>query len=92
MTTFEKRTDLPEAPPDNDGVPSEATEPRTVEVLHIAGAWQVRVPDDGGPISFETLAEAQRIGRHWAVENPPSELIVRDAYHRVVIRKTFPGG
>ena len=63
-----------------------------VHVRHDArGAWEVVLP--GAPracrIGCETLAEAERVGCRWASAHPPSELIVHDAYHRVVLRRSF---
>jgi len=65
-----------------------------VEVLHhntAAGAWEVSIAE-GGPVPFETLAEAERIAFRWAMQNRPSELIVHDAYNRVVLRKQYASG
>jgi len=52
-----------------------------------AGAWEVLLP--GRPRRCETFAEAERVAYRWASSHPPSELIVKDAYHRVVVRRSF---
>jgi len=51
--------------------------------------WEVLLPGETEWITCETLSAAKRIASGWAQANPPSELIVRDAYHRVVLRKSF---
>jgi hypothetical protein len=38
-----------------------------------------------------TLAEASDLAIHWADEHRPCELIVRDAYHRVVRHELITG-
>jgi len=64
--------------------------PRTVQVRHAAGgAWEVVRPDGTGSTTCETLSAARRIARRWAEANRPSEMIIRDAYHRVVLRRSF---
>lgn len=65
---------------------------QTVQVLRTpAGGWEVLLPDGTGLTTCDTLSAARRIGRRWAEANPPSELIILDAYHRVVMRRSFGG-
>jgi hypothetical protein len=67
--------------------------PATAEVCHTArGMWGVLLPGQTERLTCETLTVAKRIGTRWAEANPPSELIVRDAYHRVVLRRSFGDG
>ncbi len=64
--------------------------PKTVQVRRTAaGAWEVLFPDETDSAICETLSAARRVARRWAQDNPPSELIIRDAYHRVVLRRSF---
>ena len=48
------------------------------------GDWQVALPDQREPVTCETLDDARRIAYLCAAERRPCELVVRDAYHRVV--------
>ncbi len=62
----------------------------TVQVGRDAGgAWKVLLPDGTPSATCETLSAARRVARRWAQDNPPSELIIHDAYHRVVLRRSF---
>lgn len=64
--------------------------PRTVQVRRTAGGeWEVLFPDETESTTCETLSAARRVARSWAEANAPSELIIRDAYHRVVVRRSF---
>jgi hypothetical protein len=64
--------------------------PRTVQVRRSAGGvWEVLFPDETDSAICDTLSAARRVARRWAQDNPPSELIIRDAYHRVVLRRSF---
>jgi hypothetical protein len=71
--------------------------PPTVCVhISIRGAWEVALPDAGGRVTCETLEEASRVAYGLAAGRRPCELIVRDAYHRVlqrqlIIRRNRPG-
>lgn len=63
---------------------------QTVEVCRSdGGAWEVLLPDGAQLTTCETLSAARRVARSWAQQNPPSELIIRDAYHRVMLRRSF---
>ena len=62
--------------------------PTTVRVdISVRGAWEIELPDRGGRVRCETLEEASRVAYRYAAERRPCELIVRDAYHRVVQRE-----
>ncbi len=77
-------------PAESDGGRLGVRWPNTVQVCRTSGGvWQVLLPDGTRSTTCETLSAARRVARRWAQENPPSELIVRDAYHRVVLRRSF---
>jgi len=48
------------------------------------GAWQVALPGEQGPIACPTLESARRLAHVTAKRSHPCELIVWDAYHRVL--------
>jgi hypothetical protein len=48
------------------------------------GYWEIESSDEEHVVSCETLDEAKRVAYLFAVRRQPCELIVRDAYHRVV--------
>jgi len=65
---------------------------RTVHVQRDAsGKWEVALPDRRTRVTCETLDDAKRIGYLWAARRHPCELIIRDAYYRVLSRE-FIGG
>jgi hypothetical protein len=55
------------------------------------GRWEVAVAQRRTPIRCETLDDAKRIGHVWAARRHPCELIVCDAYHRVIERELIDG-
>jgi hypothetical protein len=55
--------------------------------ISVRGAWEIELPDRDDRVRCETLEEASRMARRWAAERRPCELIVCDAYHRVVQRE-----
>jgi hypothetical protein len=64
----------------------------TVRVEHNAnGLWEVELPEPGGRVACETFNDAQRIAYLCAAHARPCELIVHDAYHRVVQRRLIRG-
>lgn len=64
----------------------------TVRVEHSDnGSWEVELPDGRERVTCETFDDAQRIGYLCAVQARPCELIVQDAYHRVVRHQTISG-
>ncbi len=66
--------------------------PTTVRVdIGVRGAWRIELADRGDLVRCETLEEASRVAYRCAAERRPCELIVRDAYHRVVQRELITG-
>ena len=64
----------------------------TVQVDRDArGTWHVAPSADEDERLCATLAEASDHAARWAGEHRPCELIVRDAYHRVVPRELVNG-
>jgi hypothetical protein len=60
----------------------------TVRVdLSARGVWEVALPDRRKPLTCETLEEASSVAYRCAAERRPCELIIRDAYHRVLRRQ-----
>jgi len=55
------------------------------------GAWEVALSDPGERVTCGTLEEASRLAHRCAADRRPSELIVCDAYHRVVHRELIDG-
>lgn len=51
------------------------------------GAWTVELSDRRERFTCSTLEEASRVAHGCAARRRPCELIVRDAYHRVVRRE-----
>lgn len=57
----------------------------TVCVEHRArGGWTVLAPGRARPITCETLEDAERVAYRSVARTQARELIVRDAYHRVL--------
>ena len=57
----------------------------TVCVEHRArGGWMVLAPGRARPITCETLEDAERVAYRSLARTRARELIVRDAYHRVL--------
>jgi hypothetical protein len=54
------------------------------------GAWDVAETDGPSHITYQTLGEAMKIA-HKAARRHPCELIVHDAYHRVIQREPISG-
>jgi hypothetical protein len=55
------------------------------------GAWEVAMPDQGELVTCETLEDAERVAYLCAARRRPCELIVCDAYHRVLQRVLIDG-
>jgi hypothetical protein len=65
-----------------------AATPVTVRVeLDRRGVWKVELPDRPEPLRCPTLQEARSVAHDCAVQLDPCEVIVHDAYHRVVHRE-----
>jgi hypothetical protein len=66
--------------------------PLTVRVDHTGrGAWEVTMPDQRERLTCETLDDARRVAYLCAARTRPCELIVRDAYHRVLHHEVING-
>ena len=57
----------------------------------LRGRWEVLLPGRRGGITCETLDEAQRVAYLAVAHTRPCELIVRDAYHRVIHHELIDG-
>jgi hypothetical protein len=55
------------------------------------GAWEVAMPDERDAVTCETLEDAERVAYLCAARRRPCELIVCDAYHRVLHRVLIDG-
>jgi hypothetical protein len=53
----------------------------------VGGKWEVVSPGGGERVVCPTLADAVRAGYKRVADAPECELVVRDAYHRVVRRE-----
>lgn len=53
------------------------------------GGWKVELADQGERVECETLEDAKRIAYLRAAFRHPCELVVRDAYHRVILREVI---
>ncbi|HEV7804238.1 MAG TPA: hypothetical protein VGO80_00345 [Solirubrobacteraceae bacterium] len=51
------------------------------------GGWEVELPDRDSHVSCETLAEARALALRFAAQLQPCDLVVRDAYDRVLQRQ-----
>jgi hypothetical protein len=59
--------------------------PRTVRVhLNRHGAWEITLPLQLDPINCESLYEARRAAYRFAAHWRPCEVVLCDAYHRVM--------
>ena len=66
--------------------------PLTVRVDHTErGAWEVTMPDQRERVMCETLDDARRVAYLCAAHTRPCELIVCDAYHRVLHHEFING-
>jgi hypothetical protein len=65
--------------------PAEPTRAWTVSVdfsPHVG--WEIELPDQSERIACETLEEARRVAYMCAARRRPCELIVHNAYHRLI--------
>ena len=51
------------------------------------GGWEVELPGHEAHVSCETLDEARTLAFRYARQMPPCDLVVRDAYERVLQRQ-----
>jgi hypothetical protein len=76
----------------SDAVPTSRAAPMTICVQHHPrGHWEVIVPDGRGRISCETFEDARRIAYLAVARAHDCELIVRDAYNRIVEHELIDG-
>ena len=50
----------------------------------VGGSWEIALSDQREPVVCQTLEEASRVAHRCAADRHPCELVVRDAYHRVI--------
>jgi hypothetical protein len=68
--------------------PPSQLSPRTVRVdLNRHGAWDITLPNQLDPINCGSLHEARRVAYRLAAGWHPCEVVMCDAYHRVVHRE-----
>ena len=53
----------------------------------LRGHWEVALPEPGPHISCQSFQDARRTARLRAARRRPCELVVCDAYHRVIQRE-----
>ncbi len=53
------------------------------------GTWEVALSEAGVQTRCETLADARRVAYASAAQRDCSELVIQDAYHRVIERRQF---
>jgi hypothetical protein len=51
------------------------------------GGWAIALPNGRERITCESLDDARRFARRWAQDRSPCEVVVCDAYHRVLYRE-----
>lgn len=62
-------------------------DPLTVRVDCERGRWAVELPEEGERVTCRTLEDATRVARRCAEDRKPCEMLVCDAYHRVLYRE-----
>ena len=62
----------------------------TIRVDRRNGGWEVAVSEPDEHVRCGTLEEARRVAYDRAATTGPCEVVVRDAYHRVVQREVTP--
>lgn len=78
--------------PVTEATSSAASEPVTVRVqLNDGGSWEVELPAQHAQVTCETLDEIRRVAYLWAAHTRPCELIMHDAYQRVLMRESIEG-
>ena len=64
----------------------------TVRVLlNPRGQWEVVLPGRRRPLRCQSLEEAERVAYRFASRRRPCEIVVHDAYHRVLRRDVING-
>jgi hypothetical protein len=54
--------------------------------------WAIVLPEESRRMTCDTLEDARRVARNWAQDRSPCEVIVCDAYHRVLYREVVARG
>lgn len=75
------------------GSPSDVSADTVTISVHriLRGRWEVLLSGRREPITCETLDEAKRVAYLTVVQSHPCELVVHDAYHRVIDRELIDG-
>jgi hypothetical protein len=68
-----------------------ATENSVRVDLNGHGGWDVALTGEEAHIVCDTLEDAREVAYRFAAHRVPCELVVRDAYHRVVRRELIAG-
>jgi len=55
--------------------------------LNRRGEWEIALPDRGDPVKCKSLPEAKSVAHRCAAEMDPCEVIIYDAYYRVLYRE-----
>lgn len=58
----------------------------------LRGGWEVRLPDDDEKVICQNLEDAVHVGYRWAADGRGRELVVHDAYNRVIQRQFVSAG
>jgi hypothetical protein len=58
----------------------------------VGGSWGIALSDQREPLVCKTLEEASRVAYRCAAARRPCELVVRDAYHRVLRHELINAG
>ena len=70
------------------------TSPDPIEVRinrrNLREPWEVVVPDRQERFSCERLEDARRFAHSWVAQRHPCEVIIHDAYDRVIERQRTP--
>jgi hypothetical protein len=53
------------------------------------GTWCVQLPEPGVWVECDALSDALRLAQVYAARRPSCEIVVRDAYHRVLRRESL---
>ncbi len=56
----------------------------------VRGGWEIEFADEPEHVVCRTLADAKRVAHMYASHGSPCEMIVHDAYHRVISRQMLP--
>jgi hypothetical protein len=55
--------------------------------LNRRGEWEIALPDRGDPVKCKSLPEARTVAHQCAAQMDPCEIIIYDAYYRVLYRE-----